>query len=174
MTIRRMRAAGPLQTAGRGRRSNRRRTRLGLPRALTGPPDKGIRADLFVSSPPPLPARHLPEHAEWWARSRPVALFRNRKEARSRIDGSCPFPDIRPREIKTPTTPDFPEWAALCGYISDAPDLPSRGCEPMAGCGRGRVIARLASGSVRTSSPATSRVGIIRCGCIAAWDTAHR
>jgi hypothetical protein len=53
MTIRRMRAAGPLQTAGRGRRSNRRRTRLGLPRALTGPPDKGIRPDLFVPSPPP-------------------------------------------------------------------------------------------------------------------------
>src|ERR1700730_4555135 len=50
------------------------------------PPDKGIRADLFVPSPPP--ARHLPEHAEWWARSRAVALFRNRKFADSPLEGT--------------------------------------------------------------------------------------
>src|SRR5215472_9030049 len=48
MTFPRMRAAGCLQTAGRGRRSNRRRTRLGLRRALAGPRDKGIRPDLSV------------------------------------------------------------------------------------------------------------------------------
>jgi hypothetical protein len=31
--------------------------------------------------------RHLPEHAEWWARSRAVALFRNRKFADSPLEG---------------------------------------------------------------------------------------
>jgi hypothetical protein len=37
-------AAGPLQTAGRGRRSNRRRTRLGLPRALRADPRSPMRS----------------------------------------------------------------------------------------------------------------------------------
>jgi hypothetical protein len=44
------------------------------------PPDKGIRADLFVPSPP---ARHLPERAEWWARSRAV----------------CPLPEPKVRGL---------------------------------------------------------------------------